>query len=121
MNIKVTKTYGKAALEIIIEGKDTKDALFKAAIFTEEDVCDACGSKEISLNSRKAQQYLYVSRHCNKCQAQSTLGTYEGGEGYFWKKFEKYQGAQNTAVLNQGVGQFKTPATGIPEINDLPF
>lgn len=99
MQIKVEKVYGNSKIELAIEVADLKEALFKATIFTQKDQCFLCKSTEISLVGNKDEENnLYLKRHCGKCGAQSSLGTYKGGFGYFWKKWEIWEGKKDSSV-----------------------
>lgn len=84
--IQVTKTFGKTEIKLNIEGKDTKDALLKASIFTESDACGNCKKDNVSIQGRVAKSYPFVDRVCGDCGYQSSLGSYKEG-GYFWKEW----------------------------------
>ncbi len=91
MKVKITKGYGSAQLEMEIDVSDIKDALFRSSVFSQVDLCGLCKSHEISITGNKDDEgNTYVKRHCEKCGADSNLGTYKGGFGYFWKKWEKW-------------------------------
>ncbi len=94
MELTVKKQIGKSVLEVSIEEKSDKDAIAKALIFTQPDVCGLCKSPNVIWESNKATTkdggtYTYIKRRCLSCNATSTLGEYKAG-GYFWKKWEIY-------------------------------
>lgn len=84
-------------MTIEIDDRDEKVALGKAITLLQKDVCDCCGATDIDYFCNKATDdkggtFLYIKRKClnKECNATSTLGEYQGGLGYFWKKFEVY-------------------------------
>ena len=94
MKIKVQKKYLDTVFSIEVEGKDLKEALLKASIFTQRDVCLKCQNENISLEGSKTQEgHIYIKRRCTNedCTATSTLGTYRDGTGHFWKGWEIFQ------------------------------
>lgn len=93
MQLKISKVYGNSKMELVIDANDIKQALLKASIFTQSDICSLCQSTQISLDGNKTDEgHIYIKRKCAKCGACSTLGTYKSGDAYFWKKFEKWEG-----------------------------
>lgn len=95
MNIKITKTIGKVALEVDIDEKDPKEALSQATFFMQPDYCGLCKEKNIIWTSNKAKTdsgtFTYIKRRCmnGECKATSTMGEYKDG-GFFWKQWEIY-------------------------------
>lgn len=97
MKIKITKTIGKAKLEVDMEGKDAEEALVHASgITTMPDKCGLCKSEDVELISNKAQEkYTYIKIRCLICTATSTMGKYQDNSGIFWKPFEIFKKGQN--------------------------
>lgn len=61
------------------------------------DVCDNMDPKAFRLFTNETDEgYKYVKIICtsNDCKATSTLGTFKDNKGFFWKKFEKYEGKE---------------------------
>lgn len=95
MQIKVKRTMGDAVAEIEVEGKDIKEAMLMATVFTQQDYCSLCNNAKIYWNSNKDKEgNIYIKRRCSKCGAESKLGNYKTG-GYFWHKFEIWEGGKD--------------------------
>jgi hypothetical protein len=93
--IKIRKKYLTTEVELEISGSDIKDELFRASIFTCDDICNLCSSKDIALVGNKTEEgHQYVKRLCTKCGATSNLGSYKEGKAYFWHKFAKWEGKE---------------------------
>lgn len=97
MELKIKRNINKAVVEISLNERDDKVALGKAITFAVEDYCDACKSrdsivwKQNKATDDKGGTFLYIKRRCIKCGAESTMGEYQGGLGYFWKPFEVFK------------------------------
>ncbi|MCK9370639.1 hypothetical protein M0R04_12075 [Candidatus Dojkabacteria bacterium] len=93
MKLTIKKQLTNNVLEVEIDERDDKEALAKATVFMQKDVCGLCKSDDITWESNKGQNekgsFTYIKRRCNKCNATSTLGSYKTG-GFFWKAFEIY-------------------------------
>ncbi len=93
MKIQVkTKVGSTEYLFDIDEGKEM-DALHKAIVLGNPPrKCNECEQYDwFKLDSNKDKEgNIYVNVIC-KCGAKAKLGQYKTG-GYFWHKFEKYEG-----------------------------
>lgn len=102
MHIQVTKQIGEATYNFTFEGSDLKTTLLKCGFLMEEDKVptwkegfESFKDKKVWFNVRKTKdgKYTYIERKCRDDKgrfATSTLGTYEGGDGYFWHQWEIY-------------------------------
>lgn len=91
MKVQVKKTVGTSVLEIECEGEKAIDALAAASQFTTiPEECSICQSRELMLDSNKAESFTFVKIKCLKCNARSNAGQFKDGSGIFWKPFEKY-------------------------------
>jgi len=109
--ITVKKSYMGTELTIQVEGKDMKEELMKASIFTHKDKCFLCGCEELELDANKTGEgHIYIKRKCTNqdCKAASNLGTYKDGSGHFWHKFEIWS---PTGGLSDASAQKSTPST----------
>lgn len=97
MKIKAQFTIGNDNLTFeAAEGADLKKELLSLINLKPRLFCDACSNKEATafrLFGSEKDAFIYIKIICNKCGAQSNLGTYKNNKGYFWKKFEKYEKA----------------------------
>lgn len=92
MKIQITKTIGKATLNVEVDADKDIDALVKAStITTIPDSCGLCKSSEVELTANKADAYTFIKVKCLKCSATSTMGQYKDGTGGFWKEFEIFK------------------------------
>jgi len=135
--IKIKKKYLDTELEVVVEGRDLKEALLKATVFTIKDYCALCDSEEIALDGNKTGEgHTYIKRKClnPECKATSTLGTYKDGSGYFWNKWEIWNpnssSGANTSSLTHGNRKDDYRSTPPPKTrknvnydykDDLPF
>jgi hypothetical protein len=99
MEIIVNKHMGNTSLEVTISEKDEKEAIAKALIFTQPDICGLCKKENIVWNANKVNikekdTHTYIKRRCLSCGAVSVLGEFKTG-GYFWKKWSKYKKGLN--------------------------
>ena len=100
MQININKQIGNASLQITINEKDEKEALVKAVVFAQPDICGLCKKENIVWQANKVkinakETHTYIKRRCLSCEAVSVLGEFKTG-GYFWKKWTKYKkGLQN--------------------------
>lgn len=99
--IKVRRNINNQTVEFDVDEKDFKEAMALAITICVQDYCDNCKNRSgIVWQTNRAESkkdgkmYTYVKRRCLKCFAESTLGSYADGRGYFWKRFEVYQGKQ---------------------------
>lgn len=86
----------------IFEAEEEKDldSMHKAIVLgNPRSKCNVCGdegleSKHFTSNksAKDGAAYTFVNLKC-KCGARSQLGQYKAG-GYFWKEYEKYEGAK---------------------------
>lgn len=93
MKVTVDMGYG---ITVEITESDDKMALFKAINLT-GNWCHECQAVKDGfryITNKTDDDILYIKRVCN-CGAVSTLGTYRGDKGHFWKKFEKYEKTEN--------------------------
>lgn len=116
--MKVLANIG-SGITIEIEKDDGKEAIALAVELTNK-WCHVCQKKKNSfrmLTNKTDDGFLYIKRLCEDCKAVSVLGSYKNG-GYFWKKFEKYEGKK----ANKTIESAPLPPEP-PEINedDLPF
>lgn len=125
MQITVKKNIGKSQLEVVCDGKDDKESIALALLFTQPDVCGLCHQTNIIWDSNKAKSdsgsFTYIKRKCLGCNATSTLGSYQDGNGYFWKQWELYQPTGTPIPLTQPA-QPSTPATpATPTEEEIPM
>jgi hypothetical protein len=96
--MKMELKIGNASISV--EARDLKDLFKEAAALTQMQQC-ICGSKNIALNLRvtkgkednpetKGKKFSYYEAICLDCSAKAQLGEYDGGLGYFLKKWEKW-------------------------------
>jgi len=79
------KINGNTMLEAEVEGKNDKEALFKASIYMGDDICGLCKSTDVKWESNKTKDgHIYIKKRCMKCTATSVLGEYKDQSGYFW-------------------------------------
>jgi hypothetical protein len=95
MEIKVIKRMSDTSLEVVIDEEDEKEALVKALIFTQPDICGICHGQNVLWDAHKVkikdgQAYTSIKKKCLSCGAVSTLGEFKAG-GYFWKKWAVYK------------------------------
>jgi len=105
MEIKVSKQLGNASLEVNINDKDEKEALAKALLFTQADICGLCKEDNIVWDANKVlliekDTYIYINRRCLSCGAVSTFGEFKTG-GYFWRKWKIYNKSGNGDPLKE--------------------
>jgi hypothetical protein len=105
MEINVNKQMGNTSLEVTINEKDEKEALAKAIIFTQPDICGLCKKENIVWNANKVNikekdTHTYIKRRCLSCGAVSVLGEFKTG-GYFWKKWSKYNRSTNNGPIKE--------------------
>ena len=104
MQIKVKTSIGKTEYEFNIEEKNDMESLHVAAILGNPPrKCTVCEQYEwFKLDSNKDKEgNIYVNVVC-KCGAKSKLGQYKAG-GYFWHKFEKYEGKQGNTYTKPDI------------------
>jgi hypothetical protein len=68
--------------------------VFKAMTVWSEilpDKCKECGSDDLGLRHRKAQNYDFYSVRCNKCRAELRMGQTKEGLHLYPKEWEKFQ------------------------------
>lgn len=98
MKIQITKIVGASTLTFEVEGEKEIDALSKAAAFTTmPDQCGMCQSKNVALDSNKAESFTFVKIRCLDCRARSQMGQFRDGSGIFFKKWEIYQPDKDAA------------------------
>ena len=130
--IKIKKAYMGTELEISVEGKELKEELLKASIFTTKDVCFFCKCEDIELEGNKTGEgHIYIKRRCTNpaCKAASNLGTYKDGSGYFWKNWEIWSpegGLSHASAPKMIQGATHQPAVPknesfVHDETDLPF
>ncbi|MGH7782379.1 MAG: hypothetical protein ACREO5_00820 [Candidatus Binatia bacterium] len=94
MKILINKRLGNSTMQIEIDERQEKEALLKACFFLSPDSCGACRSTNVIWEGRRAKgdtgTFIYVSRRCVDCNAQSTAGEFKDG-GLFWKAWGHYQ------------------------------
>jgi hypothetical protein len=100
MEIKVSKQMRDISLEVVNNEEDEKEALAKALIFTQPDICGICQEHNIVWDAHKVKikdrnMYTSIKRKCLSCGAVSTLGEFRAG-GYFWKKWALYKKEGNS-------------------------
>jgi hypothetical protein len=100
MEIKVNKQLRGASLEVKINEEDGKEALARALVFTQPDICGLCKEENIIWDASKVKikeknTYTSIKRRCLSCGAISTLGEFRTG-GYFWKKWTIYNKEGNS-------------------------
>lgn len=120
MKIKVTRPVNNGHAEFEIDDRDDKRALEQLIFLTVNDYCSNCKSTSIVWDSNrskddKGQEFLYIKRRCLSCGATSTAGSYGSG-GFFWKKFEVYNG--NVPSGNKNATS--TPQNGSNAYNNAP-
>lgn len=77
MKYPVNKKLGGTVHTFIVEGNNLFDLVQESQKFSFHDVyeCGICGSPDLKLNSRLAQnKYKYVEVKCNTCNAALTFG-----------------------------------------------
>jgi hypothetical protein len=84
MEIKLIKQMRNISLEVAINEDDEKEALAKALIFTQPDICGICQEQNIVWDAHKAKikekhTYTSIKRKCLSCGAVSTLGEFRAG------------------------------------------
>lgn len=97
MEIRVQTTVGKTNYELLVTDNKEIDALHKAIVLgNPPQYCGECKNNQFfRLDSNKDKEgNTYVNVICTKCGAKAKLGQYKVG-GYFWHKFEKWQGKEN--------------------------
>ena len=98
MKVQITKLVGKSTLTFEVEGEKEIDAVSKAAAFaTMPDQCGMCKSKNVALDSNKAESFIFVKIKCLDCKARSQMGQFKDGSGVFFKKWEIYVPTDETA------------------------
>jgi len=119
MQLTIKRNINKAVVEFKLDERDEKVALGKAITLAVEDYCDNCKAsnsivwRQNKATDEKGGNFIYIKRRCTKCGAESTLGEYQGGLGYFWKKFELYK---------KGIPQDKiVEDTEEVRLEDVPF
>ena len=91
MKVNITKKIGGSTLSFQVEGEKEVDALSRASGFTTiPEICGLCKSTDLTLDSNRAEGYIFVKIKCLKCNARSNMGQLKDGSGIFWKPFEKY-------------------------------
>lgn len=116
MEIKVQMKVGDTAYQLHIDEKDEMESLHKAAVLgNPPKYCQECkNDKYFVLDSNKDKEAnVYVNVVCTKCFAKAKLGRYKAG-GYFWHKFEKYEGKKKETTQQEAPAQAAAPATGAP-------
>jgi hypothetical protein len=90
MKVTISKKIGKSTLQFQVEGEKEKDSLAKASYFTTiPDVCGNCQSENISLDSNRTEEFLFIKIKCLDCNFRSNMGELKAG-GIFWKQWEEY-------------------------------
>jgi len=108
MKINITKKIGDITLQVQVDEKDPRDALFQAGTIASMPTECECGHRDLVLQGNKADGYTFVKVYCPACGSSSNMGEYKDG-GVFWKKFEKFVKKENTEINNQ------------ENIDDIPF
>ena len=97
MKVTIQKIIGASTLTFEVEGEKEIDALNKAAAFaTMPDQCGMCKSKDVMLDSNRAEGFVFIKVKCLSCNARSQMGQFKEG-GVFFKKWEIYQPKVNAA------------------------
>lgn len=90
MELVVKKKIGKETVTFMVEGKNLYECQMEAQklSFNDVDECGICGSDNIHLNARLAQnKYKYVEIRCFKCKASLVFGhTQEDPNTYYLRK-----------------------------------
>lgn len=109
MKLTIKRKINNAVVDFELDERDEKVAIGKAITLAVEDYCGNCKSNSIVWRQNKATDdkggtFVYIKRRCLKCGAESTLGEYQGGLGYFWREFAIYEGkgGQGTSNYPQG-------------------
>lgn len=96
MKASVQTKLGNVEYILEFEEKDEMETLNRVAVLGNPPTkCDNCPNDdpaEFFLQSNKdSEANIYVNVECKTCGARAKLGQYKAG-GYFWHKFEKWQG-----------------------------
>lgn len=117
MKAKVNFKLGNATYQLEIEEPSEMDTLHKMAVLANPPTyCDVCkNTQHFTLDSNKDKDgNVYVNVLCKKsgCYAKAKLGQYKS-KGYFWKKFEKWNGG-NQAQTQDAPGSEDNDEAEIP-------
>ena len=104
MKIIITKVVGADSYTFEISDPQDLVALSLAGdLASMPDKCSLCDG-EVTLASNKSTSekgtFTFVYMRCKGCGAKAQLGQYKGG-GFFWKKFEKYEGKSGTPDIDE--------------------
>lgn len=100
MKIKYNIKIGYDSFTVESDATDLKDQFLELYNMRPRWKCDHCGNTDrdsFRLFCNKTDDgFKYVKIICygqeGECKASSTLGTFKDNKGYFWKKFEKFEG-----------------------------
>ena len=98
MRVKYNARIGYDSFTFESDATDLKDQFLQLHNLRPRWKCDVCGNTEKTefrlFCNETDEGYKYVKILCmnQDCKASSTLGTFKDNKGYFWKKFEKYEG-----------------------------
>ena len=109
MQLMTTKKIGKNAYHFTVEGSNLFDCIIEQQklSFPNVDECGLCGSTNLELTARVAQdKFKYSGIRCNTCGGDVTFGKTQKDEntyflrrddsgGVAWKKYEKEGNASN--------------------------
>lgn len=108
MKIRVDTQVGMTKYTFEFEEAKELEALNKAIVLgNPPKYCNCCGNNQyFTLDTNKDKEgNIYINMKClgKDCYAKAKLGVYKSG-GYFWHKFQKYEGkpaeAKETTVDN---------------------
>jgi hypothetical protein len=93
MKMSIKKTFGKNPYNFQVEGKNLYELAAEAQKLSFPDhieKCGICGSDDLYLNSRFAQnKYKYVEIKCKKCKAQLVFGCTKENPDVFYLRKDK--------------------------------
>lgn len=107
MQLFIKKKIGKQTYNFVVEGNNLYDVTMESLKLSFRDIhkCGICGSDNLILNARKAQnKYKYVEIRCMDCKAALVFGvkkeepdTYylrkKDGKSYAWEKYQEKETA----------------------------
>jgi len=93
------------AAELTFEGRDFKEAIKEAAVFTQRGKCGACDSARVGLDHRNVKgkegteqagkTFDYYDVTCLDCTAKASISEYRNGGFFFKNEWKKYDGGGN--------------------------
>lgn len=91
---------GGATFTFEVDDQDEMTAMVNSiTLASPRRTCNVCGTDGLDTKTliayRTKEGYKYVKVRC-ECGAESTLGQYRDGDGFFWKEYEVYK-ADTTA------------------------